>query len=130
MSTQLLAGRQFLVVEDEYLIASDILMTLEEAGARVFGPISDVERAVEVLADPGFKLDAAILDIDLGGQMVFPAAELLIKHKTPFVFISGLEDLSMPEAFAATPRLSKPYRTADLISLLQSVGPQSEANGL
>lgn len=42
MSGQALAGRKYLVVEDEYLIASDLLMTLEDEGERVFGPVSDV----------------------------------------------------------------------------------------
>lgn len=48
MSGQALAGRKYLVVEDEYLIASDLLMTLEDEGARVFGPVSDVARAIEL----------------------------------------------------------------------------------
>lgn len=121
MSGQALAGRKYLVVEDEYLVASDLLMALEDEGARVYGPVSDVARAIEVLSDPSFQLDAAILDINLGGEMVFPAAELLIKQKTPFVFVSGFDRIALPETFCDVPWLFKPYESTDLITLLQSV---------
>ncbi|NTE88004.1 response regulator [Agrobacterium rubi] len=117
-----LEGRQYLVVEDEYLVASDLMMTLEDAGARVFGPISDVTRAMEVLSDPGFPVDAAILDINLGGELIFPAAELLAKHGKQFVFVTGSNNISMPEEFASTPRLLKPYDAQELITTLQAVG--------
>ncbi|NTF34541.1 response regulator [Rhizobium skierniewicense] len=116
-----LEGRQYLVVEDEYLVASHLLMTLEDAGARVFGPISDVKRAIEVLSDPDFPVDAAILDINLGGELVYPAAELLAHHGKPFVFVTGSNITAMPAEFQHVPRLMKPYDTEELITTLQQV---------
>lgn len=38
-----LAGRRYLIVEDDYLLATDLLRTLDRAGASVFGPVGNVE---------------------------------------------------------------------------------------
>lgn len=98
----LLNGRRYLIVEDEYLVASDMLMTLENAGATVLGPVSDVEHALEVLANESFNLDAAVLDINLQGQMVYPAASLLAKRGTPFIFVTGYDCADMPVVLIST----------------------------
>lgn len=53
--------------------------------------------------------------------MVFPPAEVLMKHRTPFVFVSGLDGILLPGTFANVPRISKPYESINLITVLQSV---------
>ena len=116
-----LAGRRCLVVEDEFYAASDLLSLLEAAGATVFGPVSHVERAIEVLTESSLTLDIAVLDINLNGQMVFPAATLLAKQGTPFVFLTGYENASVPAEFAQTPCLTKPCDNAALLKALASV---------
>ena len=82
-----LSGRTILLVEDEALIAMDLEMTLEDAGAEVVGPVTSLEDAVAQAGTGAF--DAAILDIDLRGEDVFPAAEALQGRGVPFVFHSG-----------------------------------------
>jgi DNA-binding response OmpR family regulator len=66
--------RFYLVVEDEYLTASNLMITLEDAGAEVAGPVSSVPAALEVIAEHQSKLDGAILDINLRGEMAYPVA--------------------------------------------------------
>jgi DNA-binding response OmpR family regulator len=77
MSVPTLIGRRLLIVEDEYLVASSLLKALENDGATVFGPVSDLERALEVVEASTFGFDAAILDVNLGGDMVYPVAATL-----------------------------------------------------
>lgn len=116
-----LNGRRYLIVEDEYLVASDILSTLENAGATVLGPVSDVEHALEVLANESFTLDAAVLDINLQGQMVYPAANLLAKRGTPFIFVTGYDCSDMPSEFTHAPCITKPCDDATLVEALAAM---------
>ena len=51
-----------LVVDDEYIIATDLRQGLAERGATVIGPVPSVEKAI-VLILSGTHLDGAILDI-------------------------------------------------------------------
>ncbi|MCJ8056919.1 response regulator [Shinella curvata] len=120
-SSKPLSGRTYLILEDEYLIASDLLIILEGAGAKVYGPISDVRNALEILKGTSLTLDAAVLDINLAGDMVYPIASLLMKRGTPFIFATGYECSPVPEEFKQAPCLSKPTLEADLISALLSV---------
>jgi hypothetical protein len=46
MSNALLAGRSVLVIEDDFYLADDAGQTLEDAGAGVLGPASNVEDAL------------------------------------------------------------------------------------
>lgn len=97
-------GRRVLIVEDEYLIAQDLSRYFAKMGAHVLGPVSNVEAA-------GRQVDfaeAAVLDIDLNGQKVFPVADELARRKIPFVFFSGRGDIAIPERFRHAGRLSKP----------------------
>lgn len=125
----LLAGRRYLVVEDDYFNAMDIVKILDKAGATVFGPVCNAERALEVASDPGFKMDGAILDIRLNSELVYPAAAEFIRRKTPFVFLSGYERASVPAAFRQVPYLSKPCSDEELVSALLAMsrtGSRSE----
>ncbi|WP_337268632.1 response regulator [Oryzifoliimicrobium ureilyticus] len=114
-----LEGYRLLVVEDEYFVASDLMRTLEDAGAHVYGPVSDVERAMEIVGG-SFTLDGAILDINLNGEMIYPAAELLASRLIPFVFVTGYDRASVPRAFADTPYLGKPFDNERLVSVVAS----------
>lgn len=74
--------------------------------------------------------DAAILDINLAGEEVFPLAAILHDRGTPFLFVSGYGDAGVPPEYAGYPRLQKPYGLeefkASLDSLLRSARSRSE----
>src|SRR5262249_477527 len=78
-----------LVVEDDYLVAMDIVRALERAGAEVIGPAPAVEAALDALEQTA--PDGAILDINLGGEMAFPVADALLARGVPFVFATGYD---------------------------------------
>lgn len=82
-----LNGQTILLVEDEALIAMEIEMILEAFGAIVHGPIPELSEALAAAASE--RLDAAVLDIDLGGEEVFPVAQVLQRRRVPFLFHTG-----------------------------------------
>ncbi len=84
---RVLNGQTILLVEDEALIAMEIEMILEAFGARVHGPVPDLAEAV--VAAETERFDAAVLDIDLGGEDVFPVARILQRREVPFLFHTG-----------------------------------------
>ncbi|MBX3480527.1 MAG: PAS domain-containing protein [Caulobacter sp.] len=104
-------GLNLLIVEDATLLALELEAGLTEAGARVVGAAADVEEAL-VLAEG--DLDAAVLDVNLGGQMIGPVAERLQARGIPFVFATGYGEQRMPALFNA-PVVRKPYDIQQIV---------------
>ena len=107
MTKQELTDRAILVVEDEYWLACEIKTRLSDAGARLVGPVGTLRDALEVAGHEP-HIDAAILDLNLHGEEVFPLADLLASREVPFVFATGYDGWAIPERFARTPRYAKP----------------------
>jgi CheY-like chemotaxis protein len=101
-----MSAKRVLVVEDEYLVAMDMSMWLEAAGAHVVGPASNVSAALEALKSA--ELDGAILDVNLRGEMAFPVADALVARGIPFVFTTGYDARAVPVRFAGVKRCEKP----------------------
>lgn len=100
-------GRRVLVVEDEYTLAEDVAAELERLGAMVVGPVPSVREALALL-DGGPAPDAAILDINLGGELAYPVADALRRRGIPFIFATGYDASAIPPAYADVPRVEKP----------------------
>jgi CheY-like chemotaxis protein len=87
MASSALRDRRILVVEDEYLIAMNLQDGLENVGSVVLGPVPSVETAIKTIeSEP--HIDAAVLDVNLGGALAYPVADMLLARKIPFVFTS------------------------------------------
>lgn len=112
-----LSGAVVLVVEDEYLLALDLKIEIERAGAVVVGPVGRLADALD-LANRATPLDAAVLDVDLRGDTVFPVADVLAERGIPFVFASGRDHSEMPERHRVATRLAKPVVPGDLLARL------------
>ncbi len=95
-----------LLVEDEALVALMIQDTLTEFGFQVIGPLGTASEALSASRDS--RLDAAVLDINLGDDMVYTVAEILSKRGVPFVFVTGYDADSVDSRFAGVPILQKP----------------------
>ncbi len=112
-------GKYILIVEDEAMIALIIEQEILDAGANVVGPAFDLESALD-LAD--MQLDAAVLDINLGGKTVFPAARRLAERGVPFVFASAnCHELATNAEFSAYPAMTKPVSMGRLIDALAAL---------
>ena len=102
-----LQGRHILVVEDEYFLADELQITLEDAGAEMLGPVASVQGGLCILEGSTLP-DAASLDVSLGGETVYPLADALIARGVPFVFTTGYDQAAIPSSYAHIRRLEKP----------------------
>ena len=114
-----LDGLQILVVEDEFLLALEVEATLLSFGCSVVGPFAKLSKALD--AARRTALDAAVLDINLAGDMVYPLADLLSSRGVPFVFLTGYVSSDIPERFRAFLRLPKPLHPFTLRKTLQEL---------
>ena len=116
-----LTGHRVLVIEDEYFLADDIARALTALGARVVGPYGDLDEATGVV-DRDITIDAAIMDINLRNDLVFPLARLLRSRKVPLVFTTGYDRNSIEPEFQDVQLWGKPLdlnaMTRELTSML------------
>jgi DNA-binding response OmpR family regulator len=117
--TAVLEGIRVLVVEDEFLVATLIEDMLMAAGGVVAGPIPRLSEALDAV-DRG-TFDAAVLDVNLGGDRVHPVADALSRRNVPFVFVTGYGTGVLSGEHAERPRLCKPFKMADLLGKLSSM---------
>ena len=112
-------GMRILVVEDEPVVAMCLEDILEGLGCVTIGPASRLAEGLALAEASG--LDAAILDINLGGgDRSIAIAETLRRRHVPFVFASGYG--APPEGFGeTTPLIEKPHREAEVVGALRAL---------
>jgi CheY-like chemotaxis protein len=113
-----LTAIRVLVVEDEALVALALAGTLERFGCLVVGPVGRVRRALDLIA--ATEVDAAVLDVNLAGDKVFPVAEELTRRGVPIVFATGYGTAGLDGAFSDAEVLQKPYPEAALAEALRN----------
>ena len=115
-----LAGKRILVVEDDGLIALDIVNELTRAGCTAIGPALRLETAMTMAAAQ--PIDAAVLDVFLEGAYAWQLARALKAQGVPFLFQTGFgRFLDFPAEFASVPCLEKPVMTDALKRELQAL---------
>lgn len=102
-----LHGRRILVVEDSPVIAPFTVDILTGLGCEVVGPAPNMAAARELV--DGEEFDAAMMDIHIRGERVFPLCELLEARDVPFILTSGYADWQMSRRWQDAPKLQKPY---------------------
>lgn len=115
-----LAGKSVLVVEDETLVSLDMARMLESSGARVVGPAASVTEALFAIEENA--PDAALLDINLQGEMILPVADLLSHRKVPFAFATGYDrELVLPERLRGRPTIRKPFSEIEILDAVSDL---------
>jgi PAS domain S-box-containing protein len=99
-------GERIMIVEDEALVAMGMCDLIAGLGFDVVGPFGKVTEAMAALKTGA--VDAAILDINVGGEMVYPLADVLAAGGVPFVFVTGYGVESVDRRFANVRVLQKP----------------------
>lgn len=113
---RLFATRHVLIVEDEYLLADETRRKLEGLGATIVGPASHVSQALALIEEQ--RVDAAILDIHLDGELVFPVADRLTALSIPFVFATGYDPSIIPDRFPGFILCEKPFALEQIAKAL------------
>ncbi len=108
-----------LVVEDEAVIAMLVEDMVLDFGSEVVGPVAKITEALDLARHAA--LDAAILDINVGGAVIFPVADLLQERGIPFIFATGYGSKALPQWFRDSPTLPKPFSYETLAEALRAV---------
>src|SRR4029079_220917 len=110
------AGNRVMIVEDEALVAMALRESLDELGFSVLGPFSRISEAMIALRNN--RIDAAVLDVNLGGELFYPLADVLAADHVPFVFITGYGAEEIEPRYAHVPILQKPIEVGALKTVL------------
>jgi len=111
---------RLLVVEDEWLISSVISDELRDFGFEVVGPAGTLAEAVSLASRAA--IDAALVDLSLGGVWANEVIAVLLARNIPFIFVTGYS--SIPEDVHATaPLLEKPFTSEELLRAVERILP-------
>jgi CheY-like chemotaxis protein len=115
-----LNGLRLLIVEDEAMVALMLEDMLDTLGCIVVDIAGTLLKGLKLADDESMSLDGAILDVNLGGERVYPVAERLTERRVPFIFCTGYGRVGQETGFAQVPVLAKPYTQAELKNILVS----------
>lgn len=115
--TAILRDRRLLVVEDDYMLATDLAEALRAHGAKVIGQAASVEDALKLVASAD-GIHGALIDPDLGGEPAFPVADALRQGGVPFAFVTGYDAWAIPKGYADAPYFEKPVDADRLVGSL------------
>jgi PAS domain S-box-containing protein len=113
------AGKLVLLVEDEPTISLMLSDMLLQFGHSVDGPYNRFSDALTAARTN--NVQAGVLDINVGGEKIYPLAEILTARKIPFVFVTGYSTESIDSKYRHVPILQKPVEPKALQALIQRV---------
>ncbi len=109
--------KQILIVEDEWIVAQDIKMSLQKLGYTVSGVVSSGEEAISKVEEN--NVDLVLMDITLRGEMngIEAAAIIRSRFDIPFVYLTAhADDKTLERAKITEPfgYIFKPYEDRDI----------------
>lgn len=111
-----LLGHRILIVEDDYYQARDIEKLLLFAGAQIVATGAREPDLASLLRQG--RIDAGLIDINLGHGLSFVFARAVRDHAIPFVILTGYHPSVVPEDLASAPCLRKPAATKRIVEEL------------
>jgi DNA-binding LytR/AlgR family response regulator len=102
---------KILIVEDEFMIAEDIAMRLDDFGYEVVGTVPTARQAMDIIENS--SVDLALLDINISGPVdgIQLASVIQEKYNIPFIYLTSLASKvvverakkTLPSAFLLKP---------------------------
>jgi ActR/RegA family two-component response regulator len=123
-----LSSKRVLVTEDDYMIAFALHCELVDRGAKVIGPVSNLDWATALLEAKG-PIDAAVIDINLQGELAFTLVDSLVQADIPVVFYTGYGAEVLPYRLRHIPRFEKPAPTSQVVQELAGLLMEHQAGG-
>ncbi|MGO9390397.1 response regulator [Rhodoblastus sp.] len=112
-----MARKRVFVAEDSLLILMALETILDQAEIEIAGSAASLAEALK-LAET-CDADVAILDVNLGDGMCFPAADILMARGIPIIFTTGYApEKTLLARYAKAHAIEKPYEASTLLGLL------------
>lgn len=110
-----------LVVEDEALVALDVVWALQLAGHDVLGPVDNFDDAIAIAEEA--RPDLALVDLNLrdGGDGAVVARCLQQRFRVPALFVSAEAGRARAHKDVALGLVRKPYDIAALPRIIRLV---------
>ena len=104
---------RILVVEDSFLLVMTLETVFDDLGWKLIGPATRKSEALALAQTETF--DAALLDVNLDGEMSWEIAAYLKERRIPFVFSTGYDVTNiLPDFLVGSAVIGKPYRSDEL----------------
>ena len=113
-------GMRVFIVEDVALLALLLEDMLSELGCIMVASAQTIAEALSQVTGT-LEFDAAILDVHVGSEMIFPVADILVERRVPFIFSSGFSPATLAERYPGTVLLAKPYPAEALAARLAGI---------
>lgn len=126
-SSNLLQGLRLFVVEDEALVAILLEDMLADLGCVVTGVAGSIHQALTRIDAVAAEADGAILDVNIGGEKVYPVADALAERGVPFMFATGYGSIGLGDRYPQAVVLAKPYGPNALASALSGLVAERRA---
>ena len=98
------------------MLAMLVEAQLEEIGCAVVASAGRLGDAVDKARS--LSIDVALLDINLAGEMSYPAAVVLRARNVPVVFATGYGPSGLPPEWRSVPILTKPFMMTQLAAAI------------
>lgn len=99
------------------MVIEDVIVDL---GWDIVGPAMRLSEAVAFARESDF--DAALLDVNLDGEMSWDVGAMLQQRGIPFAFTTGYDGSTvLPEQFDRQPIINKPFSAHDIGRALQKL---------
>jgi DNA-binding response OmpR family regulator len=109
-----------LVVEDSFMIVRMLELVFDSFGWTMVGPATRVSKALAMVETD--RVDAALVDVNLDGEMSWAVAEALRARGVPFVLSTGYEiGALLPDSLKGSRFIRKPYNVVELESSILEV---------
>ena len=127
-STPSLPGHRIMIVEDEALVAMVLEDQLADLGLSIVATCPTVSEAIAAIDEKA--PDSAILDVNLGGQFVYPVADRLLERGIPFIFVTGYGPESVDRRYSSVRVLEKPVERQALEQIFTKAPEEFSRFGL
>lgn len=121
-------GLRLFLVEDELLVAMLLEDMLGDLGCVVVDVAGTLDQALDWVDRISADADGAILDVNLGGEQVFPVADALAERRVPFLFATSYGRRGVAARYPDATVLEKPYGLEELARALATLNPPAAPN--
>src|ERR1700757_5228672 len=118
-SASALPGLRVFVAEDEFHVLQLIEDMLAALGGAICDSVSSLRAALDRAA--ATEAEVAVLDVNLRGKTIFPAAEILRDRGIPIVFSTGYGIDGVGAEWKTCPVIQKPFAIERLEGVLMQL---------